>query len=168
VIDPILKAWQVDADHNERSCIVWARSYPAARREGAQQLELDWADVTDVTRIPELDDGVDDLLAWQLENGWHFECHSCYRRVTEDTGYVRRADALFCNEECAGKRLVKMLADYRREAEVSAMALDAFPGGRIDRVWSSEYGGFAALQMTDGTWKHFECAPAPAESETKP
>lgn len=154
--DPILKAWQVDCDHDDRSCIVWARSYPAARREGAQQLERDWEDVTDVTRVPELDDGVDDLLGWQLENNWHFECHACYRIVTEESGYVRRADRLFCNEDCAGKYLCERIAQHRSEAELSARVLDAYPDGTIDRQWSNEYGEFAAIKLPNGEWVHYQ------------
>ena len=64
-------AWK--GDGNDQSAIVWEKSYPAARRAIASELEIDWTDVDDVVRYPALDGFTGDLLQWQFDNGWHWE-----------------------------------------------------------------------------------------------
>jgi hypothetical protein len=98
-----IRAWVVDDD--EHSTLVFATSYPAARRLGAEDLEIDWDDVVDCRRCPEADDlppGTN-LREWQLDHGWRFECSgpACYAHVYGDSdGYVIQNGEVFCSQKC--------------------------------------------------------------------
>lgn len=155
------KAWSVsEYDSRCSTEIVWARNYGEARRLGAQALEIDVSEIDECKRIPELDDFEGDLLQWQIEHGWQFDCAGCMRRVCdEENGYirvehrgelwrgneaieVRHTDFLFCSERCRNDRLDR---DRKRRDGIRAVrrrVLKLLPGSVIEHAWQNEYGDF--------------------------
>lgn len=104
-----LKAYSVQG--NEYGCITFARSGVAARREGANELNIDFEEVESCRRMPELDGyagkpgGVPMRLLVE-RHGWSQECGHCERRVYSDqeARVWLSGDQVCCTPECAEKR----------------------------------------------------------------
>jgi hypothetical protein len=81
-----LKAYEVRDDYEGHCVIRFAANNATARREGANELDIEWENVEHCQRKPEFDQYAPgpvpaDVL---IEHGWWFECWHCDRRVSED------------------------------------------------------------------------------------
>lgn len=82
-----LKAYMVRDDYEGNACIVFAKGGAQARREGANELGIDWESVESCTRKPEFDQYAEAGTlpnSVLIEDGWWFECSHCYRRISKD------------------------------------------------------------------------------------
>lgn len=117
------QAYKVDdAWGDAGSVIVWARSYPEARRHGAQALDLEYESV-ECERYKELDSFEGDLLTWMIDRGWYFSCQECGRTCYPSDNLIRRPnDDIFCSLEHAEAYEAFWTAKRAREAEFLAFA----------------------------------------------
>lgn len=94
-----LVAYSVQAD--EYGCIRFARSGAQARREGANEMDIDWEAIVSCRRAPQFDalapGPVPDEALWK--SGWRFLCCQCECSATEDFG-VWSGGQPYC-EDCA-------------------------------------------------------------------
>jgi hypothetical protein len=101
-----------DAWGDNGAVIVWARSYPEAKRLGADGLEMEYGDGF-----------TGDLLGWMIEDGWYFSCQECEERCYSEN-IVRRGDDVFCSVAHAetfaadGAEEARTRAEFQRFAEV--------------------------------------------------
>lgn len=81
-----LKAYEVRDDYEGHCVIRFATNSATARREGANELDIEWTSVESCQRKPEFDQYAPGPVPAQvlIEHGWWFECWHCGRRVTED------------------------------------------------------------------------------------
>lgn len=96
-----LKAYYV-TDGNDSSCIHFATNSATARREGANEMGVDWEDVDSCNRRPEFDQFAPGPVppAALIEAGWWFECSECQTHVTEDTAArVIDGQHVYCSPE---------------------------------------------------------------------
>lgn len=137
-------AWIGRSCDHERSAITWAKSYPSARRAIADELELSWEEVIEVSRYPQLDGFTGDLLAWQFDNGWHWECSQCFRYATKDAGGVRRDERVFCCEACADKFSVEDAERRAKEAaaheRIQKRVAEMYPTATLRKAWVNGLG----------------------------
>lgn len=107
-----LKAYSVQG--NEYGCITFARSGVVARREGANELNIEFEDVESCCRMPALDEyaetpGGVPMKVLVEECGWSQECGYCERRVYAEADCNPERvwvsdDQVCCAVECAEKR----------------------------------------------------------------
>jgi hypothetical protein len=99
--------------------IVWAETRGQGRTAVAHELEIEYLEVEDFRRIAELDDFKGDLLQWQIDNEWRWECCECGKWAGKDYGYVifvpapklvpengltlARHPYVLCSEACCAK-----------------------------------------------------------------
>jgi hypothetical protein len=129
-----LKAYMVTEDSEGHACIVFATNSATARREGGNELGVEWEGVESCKRSPEYDQyapgPVPNMVL--IDHGWWFECSHCGRRVSDDMAQeaeddglnpdnfeaVESGDWIFCSHEClATDRLEKV----QRKAAEAAM-----------------------------------------------
>lgn len=102
-------AWQINEDMECGSVVVFHHHGLAARREGANDLGLDFEDV-ECYRASQFDEYADKgeiPRTVLLDNGWWFECHSCYAHITEDSIY--KYSPYYCSFKCWLKEKVRVL-----------------------------------------------------------
>lgn len=106
------KAWIGEKDGGDVCAIVWADTRNQARSRLAGELDLPYMEIQNLRRYPQLDGFSGDLLEWQLANGWHFECHQCYKFAygreegeedAEGDFAVLDDGCVFCSEKCRDK-----------------------------------------------------------------
>lgn len=119
----ILKAYHVQAD--EYGTICFATSNVQARREGANELEVEFGDVS-CKRIPGADKyaekGSVPARALVEEFGWWQECGYCNAHVDDETeSRVWDGDTAYCGIECQARRIDRD-RDYQIECEKKAEA----------------------------------------------
>lgn len=96
-----LKAYSVQG--NEYGVIAFASCNVVARREGANELNIEFSDVESCRRVPSLDDyagqpGGVPMRVLVEDHGWSQECGYCERRVYHDHApRVWVADQVFCD-----------------------------------------------------------------------
>ena len=116
-----LKAYSVQGD--EYGTVVFAKHSVVARREGANELSIDFEDVESCTRLPALDQyAVTGKVPWKVlveEHGWHQECGWCYRRVySDEPERVWASDEqVFCCAECEARQMNHKLSNPRMYGE---------------------------------------------------
>lgn len=118
------KAYQVTDRYEGYSTIVFARHGIVARREGANELNIEFDEVESCRRVPGLDSYAErehvppKVLIEDM--GWYFECTDCGQHITEDTEHaVYEGDMVFCSswhwltfkETLARRRYVKRQAE---------------------------------------------------------
>jgi hypothetical protein len=106
---PKLKAYNVQG--NEYGTIVFALHNVVARREGANELNIEFEDVESCRHIPELDSYADvkggvPMKVLVEEHEWSQECGYCERRVYADCEQrIWITDnQVCCDVECAARR----------------------------------------------------------------
>lgn len=108
-------AWMVRDDCEGHACIVMHHHGIAARREGANQLDIEF-EYVDCSRAPQFDQYADQgkvPTMVLLEHGWWFECSHCGCSImaeqleeTKDTPLdkvVIAGDHVYCNQDCKDK-----------------------------------------------------------------
>jgi hypothetical protein len=100
-----VKAYSVQAD--EYGCIRFATSNVVARREGANELDVDFGDIQSCKRIPELDEyATKGRVPWKVlveDHGWSQECGYCDSRVYNDEPdrvWSDTGEQIYCSVEC--------------------------------------------------------------------
>jgi hypothetical protein len=107
-----LKAYSVQG--NEYGVIAFARYNVVARREGANELNIEFGDVESCRRLAALDcyagqPGGVPMRVLVEDHGWSQECGYCERRVYHDEpGRVWEDDQVYCSAEHLAKGV-----DYR-------------------------------------------------------
>lgn len=102
-----LKAYSVQG--NEYGTIAFATSGVVARREGANELSIEFADVESCRRVPALDAyagqrGGVPMRVLVEAHGWGADCGYCERRVFADqAARVWEEDRVYCNAEHQAK-----------------------------------------------------------------
>ena len=109
-----MKAYQVRDNYEGYCVIVFAKHAVVARREGANELNIDFSDVEECKRAPWADEYADEpFIPAQvlIEQGWWMDCcnRHCGTRVSEcsiDADYLEPAydgRNVFCSQECANE-----------------------------------------------------------------
>jgi hypothetical protein len=141
---PDLKAYSA-SDGDDRSAIVFAKNGAEARRKAAGEMDCEFQEVESCRRLAGYDQFAPGPVPTQtlLEDGWWFECHHCYGRVSDggeredgtplDPVYV--GQEVYCNEACRAAE-AKYREDTKRiEAELIAAATatvnSRYPGAEI-------------------------------------
>lgn len=163
---PRLKAYEVRDDYEGHCVIRFATSSAQARREGAQELEIDWESVEHCRRKPEFDEyapGPVPKMAL-LDAGWWFDCHchDCARTIELGSDDEEDADGdplpsldpvelgawLFCTPECAGRHCAWWRGRQAAQAALCELIYTRFPDAHIvrahvygDRLTPPEYQG---------------------------
>lgn len=103
------RAWRVDDDYEGRTVILFATSYPSARRQGAERLEIDYASA-ECCRAPEFDGGIPDTRTLVKNHGWHWSCQNCEHSIDAEgcskchSGLSVFSDGLvYCSARCQHK-----------------------------------------------------------------
>ncbi|BCP56229.1 hypothetical protein K32_48460 [Kaistia sp. 32K] len=105
---PPLKAYSVQG--SEYGTITFARHAVVARRDGANELNIEFEDVESCLRVPALDRYASaGGVPWRVlveEHGWCQECGYCERRVYNDEpDRVWTTDEqVCCSVECEARR----------------------------------------------------------------
>ncbi|PIB91250.1 hypothetical protein [Caulobacter sp. FWC2] len=108
-----LKAFYV-TDEDEKATVVFATQNRIARREGANEIDCEWGEVS-CCRAKEFDSyapGPVPKLAL-LDNGWWMTCHGCERRIEggyvhddhgdrdeHETAPVEIGQGIWCSQDC--------------------------------------------------------------------
>lgn len=128
-----LKAYQVQGD--EYGCIVFATNSATARREGGNELSLEFGEVESCRRAQWADQyagvkgGVPPLV--MIENGWWQECVHCGHEISTDDiedGYenddgniiklnpIEKDHLIYCNQHCLDEEM-RERAEHDAKAE---------------------------------------------------
>ena len=96
-------AWQVsNYDDEVQSVIVFHYHGLAARRLGAGEVGCDEDSDADIQRKPEYDQYAEEgkvPMYVLFDDGWRFECSSCYQNTCKDYDGMVIDDEVYC-EEC--------------------------------------------------------------------
>lgn len=135
-----LKAYTVH-DGGDHSVIRFALHNVVARREGANELDIQFDEVDYCTRSPEFDQyapgPVPPLVA--IKYGWWFECRRCRCQVTEYTEEpIAAGDGLYCSPACEAQDY----ADERATAAALVALIEVFDskfaGSTIVHAYSAD------------------------------
>jgi len=150
-----MKAWS-GRNFEGNQAVVWAETRGLARQAVANELEISFMEVEDFGRMPELDDFTGDLLKWQLEAGWTWEC-ICGKRAGEDYGYaiyepnpptevhlrsgltITRDRHVMCSEACVAKHRDWQAERDRVERECLVEFEKMHPGVKARDTICNEY-----------------------------
>lgn len=140
--DKTLKAYSVQG--YECGCITFATSNVVARREGANELGVEFEEIVSCCRAPWADayagvkGGVPALV--MIENGWWFECCHCRYRIDSDL-YNYKTDMplepveengfIYCTPACLDAEKQDKAAREAREAAVTKVVKEKFPGTEV-------------------------------------
>ncbi|MFC7515046.1 hypothetical protein ACFQUU_08525 [Herbaspirillum sp. GCM10030257] len=134
-----LKAFHAQGD--EYGKIIFAKSHVEARRLAAGELGCEFQEIESCRRIPSLDQyaATGKIPAKDLieDHGWWFECAGCSTRVDSDNfdyaNEQRREavyvdDVVYCCQSCKASEDARVAEIMRLEDEVTATALEKWPG----------------------------------------
>ncbi len=112
-----LKAYNVQA--NEAGTVVFAAYSVVARREGANELNVDFEDIESCRRMPEVDhyvtQGFVPMRVLVEEHGWFAFCSWCEHRTFNDhEGRCWAGDYAFCCEEHRAK-MIEQFPELKEE-----------------------------------------------------
>ena len=152
------KAWVGHDWSRGHSAVVWSETRGRARRAVAAELEIEYLEVDNLARLPELDDGLPEgmtLTQWQVANGWRWECHECGRMCSQDYAEpdgshegvaLDASETVFCTQKCLEKSAEK----WAREHAIDEAAAEDFkrmhPDKELDCVHHNEHGAFAHVK----------------------
>lgn len=145
---PSLKAYEVREDFEGHCVIRFATNNATARREGAQELEIEWESVEHCIRKPEFDAYAPGPVppTVLLEHGWWMECQECSIRIDldsepeDDDGNpiefepVDYGKRVFCCPTCQGIYFAKARANQAARAALVELIHTKFPGCTIERI----------------------------------
>ena len=119
-----LKAYRV-SDGNDQTVIRFATNNATARREGANEMEVDWTEVDYCSRASQYDEfapgPVPPLV--MIENGWWFECSCCGQTVNEyNDRRVASGQDVYCDETCRQRDY----ADDKARTSAGAALIEVF------------------------------------------
>lgn len=104
-----LRAYNVQSD--DFGCVVFAKSGIEARRNGANELDLDLSEIVSCRLAPALDKYVSVIggVPWKVlveEHDWTQECGYCNHRVSSaEPDHVWNDDSqIYCSIECQARR----------------------------------------------------------------
>ena len=150
-----MKAW-TGRNYEGNQAIVWADARGQGKQAVANELEISFTEVEDFRRISELDDFEGDLLQWQIDNEWSWEC-ICGKRAGKDYGYViyepdpptevhlrsgltiTRDRHVMCSEACAAKHRAWQAERDRVERECLAEFERMHPGVKANDTICNEH-----------------------------
>jgi hypothetical protein len=141
-----LKAYEV-RDNDEGHCVIqFSTGCAAARRDGANELNIDWESVESCVRKPEFDSyapGPVPALVL-IEHGWRFECYHCGSQVSDDMDENEEGigsapvagprNAIFCNAICEAEHAAEGRQTEAAKADLLEVFLSKFPGAKVELV----------------------------------
>ena len=142
-----MKAYVVREPEEGHCCLVFAATGVAARRLGANELNIDFGEVDSCTRAYWADQYAPGPVPIQalVEHGWWYECMcGCGRRIDNDEGQhnidadgadgelnpmdpVYVAEGVYWNKVCVEEERLAKEIRARAQAEVKAATLSKFP-----------------------------------------
>lgn len=147
-----LKAYMVREDYEGHAVIAFATNNATARREGGQELNLEFDEVESCRRAPEFDQyapGPVPALV-MIEHGWWFECSHCGRKVSasdmydeiEDQGldpsqFAPRDDGrhgVYCSATCEAQHWAEGRARAHAKADLLEIFAAKFPDAQVESV----------------------------------
>ncbi len=164
-----MKAYQVTEPDEGHSVITFAKHSVVARREGANELNIDFECVERCERKPQFDQyaaaGCVPVQAL-LKDGWWFECQHCSARVGEDgPDWASDDDAVlihidgrsvYCNSECFHARNTEKMLDALRTQALVDCANEKYYGCTVTTVSAYRGDEFACLKLPNSeihvTW----------------
>lgn len=173
------KAYSVQAE--ETGCIVFSQHNIVARREGANELNCEFGEVS-CKRAPEFDEyaeiGKVPVMAL-LAAGWWWECQNCSNCVYEDECVIHNEIA-YCCEACRYQELAERIMTERRTQALIDCAHEkwhgvtvlhasecrgngdvtfAFPGGANAARWSTKEDALYVSLVDHPAWAAFTGKP---------
>jgi hypothetical protein len=118
-----LKAYMVHGD--DEAVIMFSSNSATARREGANEMNMEWSDVDSCRRASEYDVYAPGPVptSVMIETGWRFGCNCCGQWVTSDNPHpVIRGSIVYCDAAC----LAREEAEERAKAAAQNALLEAF------------------------------------------
>lgn len=156
-----LKAYSVQEE--ESGLIVFATSGIAARREGANELSVEFKDVISCNRAPWADQYAEQ--GWVpvkalLEQGWWQSCNGCGCMVSADsTNYedephepVIEERGLYCSPSCKEAEEAEIAARKLRKQQRTQAVLDKYPEAEI--LWVNDHDTDATVTFKVPWCKH--------------
>lgn len=143
---PSLKAYEVRDDFEGHCVIRFATNNATARREGAQELEIEWESVEHCIRKPEFDAYAPGPVppTVLITHGWWQECRECGTRVEEgacdengdelELEPVDHGKHIFCTPACRGIWFGKQRANQAARAALVELIHTKYPGCTIERI----------------------------------
>ncbi|WP_446903035.1 hypothetical protein [Burkholderia sp. YIM B11467] len=143
-----LKAYIVHDNYEGHGCVRFATNSATARREGANELGIEWESVESCRRAPHLDEFCPGPVppGVLIESGWWFECHACGAHVSNDYqydddgneiepgGYVVRKQQVFCCQECLARDDARKRMNVAAQNALIELVEAKFPGCIVKSV----------------------------------
>lgn len=138
-----MKAYHVQAD--DSAVVEFSNTGVAARRQGANELGIDFEDVVFCERMPWADIYADQgyvPISELIDKGWWFECSGCGQRVSaESTDYNDNPHELFYIDRhvyhsatCYAEELAENKAHQEKQNALASKLLDLYPGVEVSHV----------------------------------
>lgn len=146
-----VRAW-IGGDGEGHQHVVWCDERNKARQQLANELGLQYMEVQEFGRYPQLDGFKGNLREWQLANGWHFECQQCYRYAygreegddsDGEFAILDKDDHVFCSKKCQDKHRAYWAMHHAIDDAVAGDFLRRFSWLCLRSVYHNEFGGFA-------------------------
>lgn len=132
-----LKAYYV-SDGDDGACITFATNSATARREGANELNIEWPDVDLCRRESGFDQYAPGPVPPRamIEAGWWFPCPECGQHVTEDSGhdFVVEGEHVYCSQTCVAVEYAEQRARQAAESALIEVFLSKYPDCEIQHV----------------------------------
>lgn len=145
-----LKAYQVGENSEGHCVIVFATNGATARREGGNELNLEFEEVDTCTRKPQFDEYAPGPVPPKvlIENGWWFECVHCARTVSEemasdieDAGLnpenfeiIEAGDTVYCSRGCQSAETRERQSRANAIVAFTELVHTKFPGSLVTHV----------------------------------
>jgi hypothetical protein len=150
-------AFIVTDEYEGRADVFWARSHAEARRAGAGEFGLEFADVT-CRRVPRYDNGV--TMQMRIDDGWHWEClgPSCQRVVDADTdGMLIEGERVYCSQRCRDEDTKRRASLKRAEDAARSEVLRMRPDATIESLFLNVANeAIVSLKLPSG--RHVTCS----------
>lgn len=160
-----LKAYKVHDGYEGYGTVIFAMNSATARREGANELGIEWGEVESCRRAPEFDQYAPGPVhpLTLIKHGWWIECQHCLRKVSIDMADELEIDGLnpddfiprpaprggvFCSEGCECSSHMEKVG-LEEAADALREVFEAnFPGAEIQHL---HVGGGPKLEKADGS-----------------
>lgn len=143
-----LKAYTVTESSEGFAAVRFATNSATARREGANELDIDWEGVERCVRSPEFDQYAPGPVPKKvlIDAGWWFECHHCGKRINDDDDddrdeidptdneVVEDGRRIYCSQSCHAIDRAERLANKAAQAALLELFESLLPGATATRV----------------------------------
>lgn len=133
-----LKAYEVREPDEGHCCIRFATNNAAARREGANELDIEWESVEHCRRVPQFDPYAPGPVpvAVMLDSGWWYGCSNCGGQVFSSHEHViDTREHVYCNQRCEMLEFAEERAKAAATVALIELVTSQWPGAKVTYVW---------------------------------